>query len=106
MTRKKPVQGTRFDDLPDDRKEAEYRAIDRPFDLEETQPLDASDRRLFQKAASRRSSRPLVRARSQVISLDIESQLLKEADALAKRRGLSRATIVAEGLRMLVGKAC
>jgi len=103
--RKTRTRNLSFDDLPDDQKEAEYRAIDREFSLEETKPLTAEDRKAFRKAARRRPGRPLQGKGSQVISLSIERGLLKRADALARKRGVSRARVVAAGLRLLFAKA-
>jgi metal-responsive CopG/Arc/MetJ family transcriptional regulator len=39
------------------------------------------------------------------ISLTIEKGLLKRADAFAKKHGKSRAKLVAEGLRAMLGSA-
>jgi len=43
-----------FDDQSLSQMEAQYRAVDREFTLEETKPLGAADRRLWRKASSRR----------------------------------------------------
>lgn len=42
---------------------------------------------------------------AKTISLTVELGLLKQADAYAKRRGISRAKLVAEGLRAVIGRA-
>jgi len=39
-----------------------------------------------------------------VISLGIDTDLLKRADALARKRGISRARLVAEGLNTVLAK--
>ncbi len=40
-----------------------------------------------------------------VISLGIDAGLLKRADAVAKKRGISRAKLVAEGLEVVLARS-
>lgn len=49
--------------------------------------------------------RPRVGKGVKVVSLGIEADLLRRADALAKKRRISRAKLVAEGLEAILGKA-
>jgi hypothetical protein len=57
------------------------------------------------KVHQRPRGRPRVGKGVKVISLGIESGLLKRADALAKKRRISRAKLVAEGLETVLANA-
>jgi hypothetical protein len=85
-------------------KEREYRAVDREFKWEETKPLNAAERKAWRKFQERRRQRgrPKVGLGAKTVALTIERGLLKRADALAKREGVSRAKIVARGLELLL----
>src|SRR5476649_1773486 len=49
--------------------------------------------------------RPRVGRGVKVVSVGIEASLLRRADTLAKKRGVSRAKLVAEGLETVLGRA-
>jgi hypothetical protein len=49
--------------------------------------------------------RPKIGKGSKTISLTVEKDLLARADAYAKRNGISRAKLVAQGLRAIIGRA-
>lgn len=85
-------------------KEREYDSVDREFSREDTQPSTASQRKAWRKFQARRRGRgrPKIGEGAKVISLTIEGGLLKRADAFAKRRGVSRAQMVARGLELLM----
>ena len=65
-----------------------------------TRPLNAAERRQLERAA--RKGRPRVGAGAQRINLTVERVLLKRADSYAKKRGLTRAAVVAEGLKRIL----
>lgn len=94
----------RFLALSDKEKEAEYeRAGD--LSLDKTKPLSSADRKLWERA-KRKVGRPVKGQGHKVISLSIEQGLLSKVDALAKRRNLTRAEIIARSLKsMLKGAA-
>jgi hypothetical protein len=60
-------------------------------------PLKAQDRRALARAAHR-GGRPRIGAGAQRINITVEQTLLSHADAYARKHGLSRAAVVAEGL--------
>jgi hypothetical protein len=66
-----------------------------------TRPLTAAARRTLAKAANK-DGRPRIDAGAQRINITVERALLKTVDAYARKHGLSRAAVVAEGLRKLV----
>ena len=86
-----------FNALPDAEKERIAAQFDWEFVADEARPLTPAQRRLWQKAR-RKPGRPKVGQVAKVISLSVEQGLLKRADALAKRRKMSRAELVAAAL--------
>jgi hypothetical protein len=101
MARKKSPIET-FIALPDAEKDRIASRYDKEFNPDEFHPLTPAQKKLWEKAKNRRPGRPTVGKGVQVISLSVERTLLKKADALAKRRGVSRAKVMAEGLEMLL----
>ena len=66
-------------------------------------PLNRRERDEHRKA--RKLGRPKVGQGVKVISLSVEQRLLKRTDALAKRRKITRAQLVAEALKAVLAKA-
>ena len=66
-------------------------------------PLSATERAEFE--VSRGRGRPRVGAGSQKIAITVERTLLRQADAAAKREGISRAQLVARGLHLAMDHA-
>ena len=97
--------------LPDSEKERIFQEIEAESPesrLARSRPLNAKERRQwqrFQARAKARMGRPKIGQGAKTISLTVEKRLLKEADAYAKKHGISRAQLVAQGLRAILGKA-
>jgi hypothetical protein len=95
--------------LPDEEKERIFQELEdeSPWDrLARSRPLNARERRQWQKFKARsKMGRPKVGQGARTISLTVELGLLKKADAYAKRHGISRAKVVAQGLNALFGSA-
>jgi len=93
--------------LPDSEKDRIVKEIEDET-LEETlarsRPLNAAERRQWREF-KKRIGRPKVGKGSKTISLTVEMGLLKKADAFAKRHGISRAKLVAQGLAAVMGSA-
>jgi hypothetical protein len=66
-----------------------------------TRPLAAADRRALARAAGK-GGRPRIGAGARRINVTVEQTLLNHADAYARRNGISRAALVAEGLRRIL----
>jgi hypothetical protein len=66
-----------------------------------TRPLTDDARRALARAA-RKGGRPPVGAGAKRINVTVEQTLLSKADAYARRHGLTRAAVVAEGLRRVL----
>jgi hypothetical protein len=86
----------------------ELRAATREFDeemiIERSRALTASERRDWEKAR-RKPGRPRRGAGVKVISVSVEKGLLARSDHLARHLGISRASLIERGLRvMLAGR--
>ena len=67
--------------------------------------MTPSEEKAWRAAVSkRRRGRPSRDTGLRTVSLQIEAALLKRLDALAKKRGLSRARLVAESLEAMLSK--
>ena len=96
----------RFVALPDSRKEQIVKAIEAETPaqrLARSRPLNPSERKQWQRF--KKMGRPRVGKGAKTISLTVERELLRQADAYAKRHGISRAMLVARGLRAILGSA-
>lgn len=71
--------------------------FDREFIADSFGSMDAKSKARHRQAKKKRG-RPRVGAGSQVISVTIEKRLLRRADRLARRLGISRAKLIAVGL--------
>ena len=66
-------------------------------------PLTPAQRKAFRATARR--GRPRVGEGANRVMLSIERGLLKQADALAKRRKVNRSQLVADALRLEIARA-
>src|SRR4051812_40690077 len=66
-------------------------------------PLSSTSRKLWQKA-KRKRGRPKIGAGAAKVLVSVEKQLLRRADAFAKREGISRSQLFARGLSTLMGE--
>lgn len=66
-----------------------------------TRPLSTSARHALTRAANK-GGRPRIGAGAKRINITVEKTLLKQADNYARRHGLTRAAVVAEGLRNII----
>jgi hypothetical protein len=107
MRKSRKSEIEKFIALPD----AEKERLIRNFDAEtaeqsvaRSRPLDAKERKQWRRFKAK-MGRPKVGKGAKTISLTVERELLKRADTYAKRHGMSRARLVAEGLRAMIGRA-
>jgi hypothetical protein len=103
--RRDPIE--EFESLPDAEKERIWQELDRMTTEEldaKSRPLNAAERRLWRRF-KRKVGRPKIGKGVKVISVGLEKRLLKQADALAKKRGLNRSALVSEALKALVASA-
>jgi hypothetical protein len=72
--------------------------------LSRSRPLSAAERKQYRRFKAK-IGRPPVGKGARTISLTVERELLEQADAYAKRHGLTRAKLVAQGLKTILGSA-
>ena len=70
-----------------------------------SKPLDASMRRAWKKARNLGGRPKFGKDGVKVIALSVEKQLLKDADAYAKQRGMKRAEFFSQAIREAMAKA-
>lgn len=92
-----------FNALSDDEKERRVAEFDEPFVAETFGPLPPAQRKLWAKAKRRGPGRPRNGEGVKTIALSVEKGLLRRADQLAKKRGVTRAKLVAEALKAQLG---
>jgi hypothetical protein len=93
--------------LPDSEKDRIVKQFDdETFEetLARSRPLNAAERRQWRRFKAK-MGRPKVGKGAKTISLTVEKELLAQADAYAKRHGISRAKLVAQGLQAVLGSA-
>jgi hypothetical protein len=99
-----------FLSLSDSQKERIVREVEAETPrqrLARSRPLTASERRQWKRFKDKSPRRPRGKKSeaSQTISLIVEKRLLRQADAYAKRHGISRAELVARGLQTVLKSA-
>src|SRR5882724_11927472 len=96
-----------FETLPDAQKEAIWRDIDRRTTKElraESRPLNAAERRQW-KRFKKKLGRPKIGKGTKSVSISLEKSLLHQADRFARRAGMSRSELIAQGVRAVIGSA-
>src|SRR5437763_2853734 len=107
MRKSKKSDIEEFIALPDAEKKRMIREIESETveqSIARSRPLNARERKQWRRFKAK-MGRPQVGKGAKTISLTVERELLKRADAYAKRHGMSRARLVAEGLRAVIGRA-
>jgi hypothetical protein len=84
--------------------ELEFRELDQEFVVDTFQHLTPRERAKWGRIRRKRG-RPQRGKGAKVISVSVEREVLRRADQLAKRSGLSRARLIELGLRRLLGIA-
>ena len=75
--------------------------FDREMFVTKSQPLSRADREAWEHAR-RKPGRPRKGAGIKVISVSVERGLLSRADSLAKSLGVSRASLIEQGLKAVL----
>jgi hypothetical protein len=102
------MTGRDFDALPAEEQDRIVNELDAKGParlIAESRPLNRRQRAVWkdiQRAIKTKMGRPKIGKGVKVISLSMERDLLKRADAYAKQHGLKRAQLVAESLRKLL----
>src|SRR5688500_2281733 len=104
VTPSTPIEA--FEALPDAEKERQFAEFDKEF--VPTRPLTPAQRKLWQKIKrerKRKPGRPRVGEGAKVVSLSIEGELLRKADAAAKKRKQTRSEFVVQAPQAALAKA-
>jgi hypothetical protein len=83
---------------------AELRDLDKELVADTFRPLTPTERKAWRRL-QRKRGRPRRGQGAKVISVSVERELLRRADHLAKRNGLTRARLIELGLRTLLRAA-
>ena len=83
---------------------AATKEFDRPGIAKTFRAMTPAEEAAWRAKVKRPRGRPRNGRGTKVISLGIEAGLLERADALAKKRRISRARLAAEGLEAVLGK--
>jgi hypothetical protein len=76
--------------------------FDREFAAYKGRPMTPAERKVDQRA--RRRGRPRIGKGAQKIHITLERGLVKEADRLAKQKGLGRSELIARALAVIIGR--
>lgn len=90
-----------FLNLTPEEKEREVARYDREFVADEFRPLNAAERAQWQRA-KRKRGRPVQGKGARVISVSVEKGLLAASDKLAAKKRITRANLIARGLRAVL----
>ncbi|HWB53067.1 MAG TPA: hypothetical protein VG722_02705 [Tepidisphaeraceae bacterium] len=107
MSKKRKSDIDEFIALPDAEKERIFKELDEEMphqSVGRSRPLNKQDRARWRRFKAK-MGRPKVGKGAKTISLTVEKELLRKADAYAKEHGMSRAKMVADGLRKVMGAA-
>jgi hypothetical protein len=94
----KPRQRKRYDQMTADELAAATADLDKEMPGLPGRALTAEQKRLHREAR-RFPGRPRVGKGAKVVSISVEQGLLEEADAMARKLGITRAELVARALR-------
>jgi hypothetical protein len=98
--KKKPVQKPYWEMTTRELSEA-TKEFDKPFVAETFKPLSPEMRERWERA-KRKVGRPKQGRGVRVISVSVERDLLARSDALARKIGVSRAALIARGLKAVL----
>jgi len=90
-----------FFDMTDHERTRDVAQYDREFVADKFRALTPAERARWQRA-KRKPGRPVEGRGAQVISVSVERGLLAVADKLARHKRISRARLIARGLRAVL----
>jgi hypothetical protein len=84
-------------------READLKGFDKGLSFDQTRPLSAKGKLLWQRAKRGRPPKPAGQKAARVL-ITVEQDLLARADAFAKERGLSRSELIARGIHSVLAE--
>lgn len=98
------LTASKFQALPDAQKERIYREIDDKSTaqlLAESKPLSPAQRSRWKRVKKNLGGRPkLGKFGTAIVSVTVEKELLRKADAFAKAKGINRSELFSRGVRL------
>lgn len=76
--------------------------FDREFIADEARPMSSKER--AQERRARKRGRPRVGSGARKIHITLERGLLKDADKVAKEKGVGRSELIAQALAVIIGR--
>jgi hypothetical protein len=89
--------------LSDAEKDADVAEFENGVDRPQFRPLNAAELKKWARI-KRRIGRPVVGKGSKMVAVSMERGLLKEVDKYAKAHDMKRAEMIAQGLRLILGR--
>jgi hypothetical protein len=97
----KSLKSKSFFAMTDDERNAEVARFEKGVRFEDTRPLSAKSRLLWERVRQARG-RPRKAAKAARVLITVEPELLSLADRFARRHGLSRSEMIARGLHLVM----
>jgi len=91
----------RYQDMNTDELAAATAEFDQEFVIDKCRSLTKSERAQWQRM-KRKRGRPIVGNGAKVVAISIERDLLNRCDRFAKKKRVSRASLIARGLRAVL----
>ncbi|HXE53240.1 MAG TPA: hypothetical protein VN541_09510 [Tepidisphaeraceae bacterium] len=107
MSKRRKSDIEEFIALPDSQKQRIVREIEAETPeqrLARSRPLNARERAQWRKF-KKKMGRPVIGKGAKTISLTVERDLLRRADAYAREHGISRSRLVARGIQAILDSA-
>ena len=101
--KRKSIQSKPFTQMNAEELAEATAEFDREFVIDSFHPLTPEARARWERA-KRKPGRPKLGKGSKVISVSVEKSLLERCDRLAKRKRVSRASLIARGLRRVLAE--
>lgn len=102
--KKKKSGYQKFMDMSPAERARDVARFDREFVVDESVEAPAEERAVMEKVRKQVTGRPKVGLGAKRVLVTVERSLLSRADAAAKRKKMSRAQFVAQGLKMMLGE--
>lgn len=99
--RRKTTQAKPFTQMNTEELAEATAEFDQEFIIDSFHPLTPEARARWERA-KRKPGRPKLGKGSKVISVSVEKSLLEKCDRLAKRKRVTRASLIARGLRTVL----
>lgn len=91
----------RFQEMNPSERAAVVAEFDQEFIIDKSRQLNGTERAQWRRA-KRKRGRPMIGNGAKIIAVSVERNLLARCDRLAKKKRVSRASLIARGLRAVL----